>query len=100
MIIIKKSNNIMPHLRPHRRKTIAVPRIVRIQAQGKGEGFGLTNRDNTYSFLTLGRINPILQGPQKDARYRVWAVTGLGPRRQGLAPNKADAHLTHISAPI
>jgi hypothetical protein len=83
-----------------RKRTIAVPRLVRIGKQGKGEGFGLTPRDGTFAFLTLGPTNPILQAPQKDIRFTTFSVTGLGPRRNGLAPSYPDAHYTHISPVI
>lgn len=82
-----------------RHRKIAVTPQVRIGRQGKGQGFGLTPKDGTFAFLTLGPTNSILQGPQKDIRFTTYAVTGLGPRRKGLAPSYPDAHFSHI-APV
>ncbi len=80
-----------------RKKTVAVvPRFVRLGARGRREGFGTTDKDATFTYLTLGKRNPVAQGPQKDAGYTRWAVTGI-PRHNGLNLNNADAHYTHIS---
>jgi hypothetical protein len=85
----------MPHC-----KTITLSRYVKIGVRGRTEGFGVPPSDATFTYLTLGCINPVAQGPQRDARFSRWSVTGVGNRRKGWTLQNADQSYTHIAPPV
>lgn len=87
----------MPHRRLPRNRTVSVrPRLVRLSIAGQRESSGYPPKDGTFTYLTLGRVNPVAQGPPRDATYHNWVVTGI-PRHNWMNLNRADAHLTHIA---
>lgn len=79
-----------------RNHTVSVKqRLVRLSIAGQRESNGSTGKDASFTYLTLGRRNPVAQGPPKDAAYFHWVVTGV-PRHNWMNLNRADAHYAHI----